>query len=68
MLLLFYSLVYIELCLTVSALAMRFDFRLDENKTCMDDIQLESDGYMPIMKRQNGVWVFVSERDNKRDI
>ena len=46
-----------ELYLTLAAVFSRFDFQLYE--TGIENIQLGSDGYMPIMKSAHGVRVLV---------
>ena len=46
-----------ELYLTLATVFSRFDFQLYE--TGIENIQLESDGFMPIMKSPHGVRVLV---------
>ena len=49
------SLAYAELYLTIATVFSRFDFQLYD--TGIENIQLGSDGYMPIMKSPHGVRV-----------
>ncbi|KAL8637095.1 MAG: hypothetical protein Q9228_005597 [Teloschistes exilis] len=55
---------YAELYLTVAVLFSRFDIQLYD--TPIENIQLGSDGYMPIMKRTGGVRVLVKRRGQQR--
>ncbi|KAI9718808.1 MAG: hypothetical protein M1828_006570 [Chrysothrix sp. TS-e1954] len=56
-------LAYAEMYLTIAILFSRFDFQLHE--TSIEDVQLKSDGYMPIMKGSNGVRVLVKKKKNE---
>ena len=49
------SFAYAELYLTIATIFSRFDFQLYDTR--VENIQLGSDGYMPIMKREGGVRV-----------
>ena len=53
------SLAIAELYLTIATIFSRFDFQLYD--TGIENIQLGSDGYMPIMKRSGGVRVTVKK-------